>query len=230
MQRIEFYDEKNEFGEFSNYFLSNITIDGKRYPTVEHYFQSQKFIGSKDAEKYAEIIREQSTPNKAKILANQRQGGGYKWRTDLNPIIQKYKERGVEIRPDWEDIKMDVMRKGLLAKFSTPPFNKILLDTGDAILIEHTTRDKIWGDGGDGSGQNLLGKLLMETREKLRNTPPPSVSVSGEHLIKVLACAEREASRRYNSMTDGERLKFLDYIYRNDPGYFREKLLTYTKK
>ena len=41
------------------------------------------------------------------------------------------------------------------------------MKTGDAILIEHTSRDKIWGDGGSGTGLNLLGKALMETREIL---------------------------------------------------------------
>ena len=45
---------------------------------------------------------------------------------------------------------------------------KMLLDKGDRKLVEHMNRDSYWGDGGDGSGQNRLGKLLMKLREELR--------------------------------------------------------------
>jgi predicted NAD-dependent protein-ADP-ribosyltransferase YbiA (DUF1768 family) len=40
--------------------------------------------------------------------------------------------------------------------------------TGDARIVEHTERDDFWGDGGDGSGANMLGRLLMELRDELR--------------------------------------------------------------
>jgi predicted NAD-dependent protein-ADP-ribosyltransferase YbiA (DUF1768 family) len=45
-----------------------------------------------------------------------------------------------------------------------------LLATGDAILIEHTRNDDYWADGGDGSGKNKLGLLLMQVREELKNS------------------------------------------------------------
>ncbi len=45
----------------------------------------------------------------------------------------------------------------------------VLLSTGDSLLVEHTPRDSYWGDGGDGSGKNMLGKILMEVRRKLRS-------------------------------------------------------------
>ncbi len=44
----------------------------------------------------------------------------------------------------------------------------LLLGTGEAPLIEHTANDAYWGDGGDGSGKNRLGALLMRVREELR--------------------------------------------------------------
>ncbi len=37
----------------------------------------------------------------------------------------------------------------------------------DARLVEHTNNDVFWGDGGDGSGHNMLGRLLMELRAEL---------------------------------------------------------------
>jgi len=55
------------------------------------------------------------------------------------------------------------------ARFSQhEDLKRLLLDTGDAKLVEHTTNDDYWGDGGDGSGKNMLGRLLMEVREELR--------------------------------------------------------------
>jgi predicted NAD-dependent protein-ADP-ribosyltransferase YbiA (DUF1768 family) len=43
----------------------------------------------------------------------------------------------------------------------------LLLSTGDAKLIEHTTNDSCWADGGDGSGKNMLGQILIEVRKQL---------------------------------------------------------------
>jgi len=44
---------------------------------------------------------------------------------------------------------------------------KRLLATGTARLVEHTENDSYWGDGGDGSGKNMLGKILMDVRQRL---------------------------------------------------------------
>ncbi len=59
------------------------------------------------------------------------------------------------------------MRRALQAKFTQhPELQQERLQTGDATLIEHTKNDSYWGDGGDGSGRNMLGKLLMKVREQ----------------------------------------------------------------
>ena len=63
------------------------------------------------------------------------------------------------------------MLQALRMKFSqNPEISKELLATGDAILIEHTRNDDYWADGGDGSGKNKLGLLLMQVREELKNS------------------------------------------------------------
>ncbi|MRR38310.1 DUF1768 domain-containing protein, partial [bacterium] len=49
-----------------------------------------------------------------------------------------------------------------------PGLKSLLLSTGNSALVEHTRNDRYWGDGGDGSGRNRLGHLLMELREQLR--------------------------------------------------------------
>ncbi|OWK40537.1 GTP cyclohydrolase II [Fimbriiglobus ruber] len=61
------------------------------------------------------------------------------------------------------------MLDALRAKFSQHEEMKAaLLGTGDAKLVEHTANDDYWGDGGDGSGKNRLGQLLMRVRDELR--------------------------------------------------------------
>ena len=74
------------------------------------------------------------------------------------------------LRPDWEEVKDEVMLQALQMKFrQNPEIARELLATGDAIIIEHTRNDAYWADGGDGSGKNKLGLLLMQVREELKN-------------------------------------------------------------
>jgi ribA/ribD-fused uncharacterized protein len=55
------------------------------------------------------------------------------------------------------------------AKFEQhPELAAALLATGDSRIVEHTENDSFWGDGGDGSGRNMLGRILMEVRARLR--------------------------------------------------------------
>jgi len=73
------------------------------------------------------------------------------------------------VRPDWQQAKVDVMRAALRAKFTQHAAARaLLLATGSAPLVEASPNDYVWGEGLDGTGENLLGKLLMELREELR--------------------------------------------------------------
>ena len=79
------------------------------------------------------------------------------------------RDRKRKLRRDWESAKDDVMRKAVRAKFTQhDELRTLLLSTGDAKLVEHTTNDAYWGDGGDGRGRNKLGQILMEIRADLR--------------------------------------------------------------
>jgi predicted NAD-dependent protein-ADP-ribosyltransferase YbiA (DUF1768 family) len=55
---IRFYSVSDEYGEFSNFARYSIQLEGKRWPTSEHYFQAQKFADVRDQEE----IRRASTP------------------------------------------------------------------------------------------------------------------------------------------------------------------------
>lgn len=144
---IHFYSTGGEYGCFSNFYRSPIQLDGATWPTTEHYFQAQKFV---DAAIQASI-RRASTPSQAARMGRDRN----------NPL-----------RRDWENVKVDVMRRAVLAKFTQhDDLWAILLGTGDATIVEHTEKDSYWGDGGDGSGKNMLGRILMEVRAKLQSQP-----------------------------------------------------------
>jgi ribA/ribD-fused uncharacterized protein len=81
--------------------------------------------------------------------------------------------RSKPLRHDWASVKDNVMREAVLAKFRQhADIRATLLGTGDALLVEHTRNDRYWGDGGDGTGRNMLGTILMETREQLRSEVP----------------------------------------------------------
>lgn len=145
MSKILFYRVSEAYGEFSNFAPYPITLKGKQWPTTEHYFQAQKFAGTE----HEQVIRKLASPMVA---------------------ARKGRSRELPLRHDWESAKDDIMREALRAKFTQhPELQKLLLETGDAVLVEHTRNDNYWGDGGDGSGKNRLGILLMELRENLRD-------------------------------------------------------------
>jgi ribA/ribD-fused uncharacterized protein len=79
------------------------------------------------------------------------------------------RSRKQPLRHDWEDVKVEVMLRAVRAKFSQHgELRTLLLSTGDATIVEHTESDSYWGDGGDGSGSNMLGRILMQARDELR--------------------------------------------------------------
>src|SRR5262249_28805143 len=141
---IRFYSTKDTYGEFSNFARYPFVLDGKQWPTSEHYFQAQKFADAT----YRERIREAASPMIAARLG---------------------RSRKVPIRSDWEQIKLDVMCLAVRQKFTAhAQLAEMLLATGDEELIEAAPRDSFWGCGSDGSGQNWLGKILMDVRQELR--------------------------------------------------------------
>jgi hypothetical protein len=77
-------------------------------------------------------------------------------------------------RPDWDEVKVDIMREILRAKVEQHEYvHRKLLATGDRELIEDSWRDDFWGWGPNRDGQNMLGKLWMELRAELRAQEAP---------------------------------------------------------
>ncbi|KAF9167364.1 hypothetical protein DFQ26_004843 [Actinomortierella ambigua] len=153
---VKFYRQGDSFGEFSNFHPSPFELDGETWPTTEHYFQAQKFAHLDDRQ-YVDKVRLASSASDAAKLG---------------------RKRSWPLRPDWEGVKDDTMRRCVFEKFRQHPDLWELLDsTGDRMIIEHTRNDTYWADGGgDGRGKNMLGIILMETRDKIRKLKAEDVT------------------------------------------------------
>lgn len=130
-----------EYEFLSNFYVAPVTFDDLTYANNEAAFQAQKCINPKERARF----------------------------TTLNPTEAKKLGREIQLRKDWEQIKIQVMRSIVEAKFAqNPELAQKLLDTGDAYLEEgNTWGDRIWGTV-NGHGANNLGKILMAVRDNLR--------------------------------------------------------------
>jgi ribA/ribD-fused uncharacterized protein len=138
---IHFYHKGEPYFEFTNFARYPIEVDGTVWPTSEHYFQAQKHAGSA----LEEEIWQAPGPRQAFTLGRSRPP-----------------------RTDWPMVRDAVMYRAVKAKFvQHPELRALLLSTAGAQLVEHTANDDYWGDGGDGSGRNMLGCILMRLREEL---------------------------------------------------------------
>ena len=51
-ERINFYERKESFYEFSNFFLKPVDVRKKEWPTTEHFFQAMKFEGNQKKRRF----------------------------------------------------------------------------------------------------------------------------------------------------------------------------------
>lgn len=140
---ICFHSKSAEFSWLSNFFRAPIRIDEQEYPTVEHWFQSQKFSDGL----LQENIRLTPSPAMAKKLG---------------------RTRHASFRSDWDLVKEEIMLQGLRAKFTQhSDLRTRLLKTGSVNLQEQASWDSYWGSGRTGKGKNRMGHLLMKVRDEL---------------------------------------------------------------
>lgn len=145
MKKLNFKNKIDSFrGPYnflSNFYEAPVEYDGIKYQNSEAAFQAQKTLN---------------------LMMRQRF-------STMNPTEAKRMGKMIALREDWEDIKIQVMREIVHEKFyQNPDLAKKLADTGDIYLEEgNTWGDQTWGTV-YGHGQNLLGKILMETRAELQ--------------------------------------------------------------
>ena len=139
---IYFYTKSMPYWGLSNFSPPGFEACGKYWPTVEHYFQAQKF----SSDQAQENIRRALSPKLARELGQ---------------------SRSFTLRPDWDNMREEIMLSALRLKFSQPSARALLVSTGDRMLVESSPFDYFWASGQDGSGLNRLGHLLMQVRQEL---------------------------------------------------------------
>ena len=142
----------------SQWWPAPFSVDGIAYPTAEHFMMAEKARLFGDADVEGRVLAA-GTPKAAKAL-------------------------GREVQPfdsaKWDGARFDAVVRGNIAKFSqNPHLQRFLESTGDAVLVEASPVDAIWGIGlaeddprarrpVQWRGLNLLGFALMEVRARLR--------------------------------------------------------------
>jgi ribA/ribD-fused uncharacterized protein len=138
MKSIESFTGDHRF--LSNFYPCEVFFEGNYYQSIEHAYQSAKTLVQEERDR----IRVAKTPGDAKKLG-----------------------RRVTLQAGWDAMRVGVMRELLRAKFSSNVLKAMLLETGDADLVEgNFWGDHFWGIC-KGRGKNNLGKLLMEIRKEV---------------------------------------------------------------
>jgi len=163
---VVFRKTTERFGGLSNMASGfPLEVNGIRMRTSEALYQACRFPHRPDVQR---LIIQQYSPMTAKMRS------------------KPYRK---DTRPDWEKVRVEVMRWCLRVKLARnwEKFSALLLATGDRPIVEASGRDEFWGakpaDEESMVGVNILGRLLMELREELRSpnrdrlrrVEPPSV-------------------------------------------------------
>lgn len=139
---------KEPYTWLSNMELVDIRLKGHIFPSVEHAYVSEK--RPKHDEDWRDLCSKREIPAKQlKVYA-----------------------RKIELRPDWEEVKLFVMEHCLRDKFNNPKYKTLLLETGNQNIQEgNYWNDTFWGvdlKQDPNIGENHLGRLIMKIREELR--------------------------------------------------------------
>lgn len=129
---------RGEYAFLSNFADSPLEYKGFSFPTAEHAYQASKAVFEEDFHN----IRTARSPGEAKRLGQK-----------------------IQVRDDWNQVKVKVMREILELKFAIPEFEKKLLEIEGPIVEDNHWNDTFWGVC-EGVGQNNLGKILMRIRDE----------------------------------------------------------------
>lgn len=158
MNVICFHDPDEINGCFSNWYLSDFTVDGTKFSSMEQYMMYRKALCFDDTAA-AEQILAADDPSEIKRLGR---------------LVRRYDDNY------WNGVRQIIVYEGLIAKFSqNEELKEKLLGTGDAIMAECAVGDRIWGigrsmtdparlDRAQWLGRNLLGYSLMLVRDHLK--------------------------------------------------------------
>lgn len=145
INKIQIFDGEHAF--LSNFYECAVLYNNRMFSSSEAAFQSEKCIEEAEKDKFI----------------------------NLTPFASKKLGKKIQIRPDWEDVKEQIMYDIVYAKFSqNQDLKDKLLATDNTYLVEgNYWRDQFWGvcpeNGNPGiDGLNVLGQILMRVRAELR--------------------------------------------------------------
>ncbi len=172
---VVFLKTNERFGGLSNMAPGfPLRINGIRIRTSEALYQACRFPHMPDVQR---LIIEQNSPMTAKMRS------------------KPYRKQS---RPDWDAVRVKVMRWCLRVKLAQNwrEFGRLLLATGERPIVEQSKKDDFWGAkiAEDGSlvGMNVLGRLLMELREQLKDDAEESLKIVTPLSIPRFLLLERE--------------------------------------
>jgi ribA/ribD-fused uncharacterized protein len=143
-ETLDFYRTEDPYGEFSNFALYPVYVDGEWWKTSEHYYQAHKY----ESGELINWVKEAATPMEAALRG---------------------RDKNIKKRADWDQVKEGFMERAVMDKFTRyPRLKELLLSTGESRIYEHTKNDCYWADCGDRTGKNKLGLLLEKVRAHLR--------------------------------------------------------------
>lgn len=139
-----------EFYPLCNFSSFQVEWRGRLWPTSEHAYQAAHFFET--APELAEQIYSSRSAHEAYKLA---------------------KANGDKAPQDWHDVKESIMLDICRHKLQQHEYVRTkLLETGDALIVEDSSKDGFWGWGQDRKGRNALGKIWMQLRAELREGEP----------------------------------------------------------
>ncbi|MDD3900676.1 MAG: NADAR family protein [Fermentimonas sp.] len=159
--KILFYKrDRNEFGFLSNFYNSEFDLEGITWTSVEQYYQYQK----SENKEYRRLILGAKNAATIKQLSDSRIGN--KYQSDKS----WFKQNPKDFRSNWKSVKYEIMKKAVEAKFQqNEKLKNRLIATQNSEIIEDSKWDFYWGTGHNNSGENNLGKILMQKREDSLN-------------------------------------------------------------
>jgi type I restriction enzyme S subunit len=215
-QCVVFLKTKDAFGGLSNMAGGyGLYVNGINIPSSEALYQACRYPHRPEIQR---LIIGQSSPMTAKM---------------------KSKPYRRDSRPDWDQIKVNIMRWCIRVKLAQnwERFSELLLDTGDRPIVEESRKDNFWGakptDEHTLVGMNVLGRLLMELREAvktdqsellLRVEPPaiPDFRLNGRAIKAVMGhnvgkSARRKLKAELSRSTEANTRKLLQASFFDDP-------------
>jgi N-glycosidase YbiA len=199
---VRFRKTAEEFGGLSNMAPGfPIVVLGHRIRTSEALYQACRFP---------------HMPEVQRMILN-----------EVSPMTAKMRSKPYrrDSRPDWDDVRVRVMKWCLRIKliYNWHKFSELLLSTGDRPIVEDSRKDSYWGampqDDHTLNGQNVLGRLLMDLRQKLRedadalrSIPPLQIAnfcLLGEPIPKIMSPLQQKGAAVRNEGTVSAQRAFL---------------------